>query len=105
MTQPTLFPVEPLPPCQPHSATSRAAAEQIEPTAGTLRAAVRDWLRARPDGATDEEMQDGLAMSPSTQRPRRIELVAAGWVRDSGRTRPTRSGRKAVVWEFVGRDQ
>jgi hypothetical protein len=51
--------------------------------------------------ATDEEIQLGLEMSGSTERPRRVELVAAGRIVDSGRTRPTQSGRQAVVWETL----
>lgn len=50
------------------------------------------------DGATDEEMQGWLDMNPSTQRPRRIELVTSGQVYDSGLTRKTLSGRSATVW-------
>jgi hypothetical protein len=86
-------------PCQRHSDTSRAAAEEIEPRVTTLRRAVLDAIRGAGDhGATDEELQVCLGMNPSTQRPRRIECVRAGLVRDSGRTRLTKSGRKAVVW-------
>jgi len=87
------------PPAQRHSATSVEAAQAIEPRAATLRRRVLDYLReCGGRGATDEEMQLHLGMNPSTQRPRRIELVEAGFVRDSGATRQTQSGRKAVVW-------
>jgi hypothetical protein len=96
MNQRTLF--DPVPPAQRHSATSQAAAEEIAPRAGTLRAAVLATLQHAIDGLTDEQMQDMLGMGASTQRPRRVELVQAGLVRDSGRTRLTRSGRKATVW-------
>ena len=90
------------PPAQRHSRTSIAAAEQIEPRSETLRRAVLDYLRqCGENGATDEQMQESLAMNPSTQRPRRIELVELGLVRDSGRTGLTRSGRKAVLWVAV----
>ena len=86
-------------PHQPHSPTSIAAAEDAEVFAGSCLRAVFDDFRTRGSyGATDEEQQDGLDMNPSTQRPRRIELVQRGLVHDSGRTRPTRSGRAAVVW-------
>lgn len=89
----------PHPPAQRHSATSVDAAEAIEPSADSLRGAVLEALRkAGADGMTDEEMQTALNMNPSTQRPRRIELMRLGLVRDGGATRPTRSGRKAVVW-------
>ena len=81
------------------SETSKAAAEDIEPNAGTLRAKVFAALKGiGPVGYTDEELQNVLGMNPSTQRPRRIELVAAGLVADSGTTRKTRSGRAATVW-------
>ena len=86
-------------PYQAHSAPSIAAAEAIEPTAGTLRALVLQFIRTMGShGATDEEIQQGCEIDPSTQRPRRIELWRAGLVQDSGKTRPTRSGRKATVW-------
>lgn len=82
------------------SATSKAAAEEAKPSAATLRGRVREFLRTNGP-ATDEQIQDALGMNPSTQRPRRIELVTAGFVRDSGKTRKTASGRSATVWEAV----
>jgi len=94
------------PPYQAHSETSQAAAEAIEPDVATLRGQVLAHLRScGVKGATDDEMQVALDMNPSTERPRRIELWRAGLVERSGRTRPTRSGRLAVVWvakEFAG---
>jgi hypothetical protein len=90
-------------PHQTCSATSRAAAEAIAPAAGTLRATVLAYLvRCEESGATDEEMQTAIGMAQNTQRPRRGELVRAGFVRDSGKTRPTRSGRNASVWIATG---
>ena len=84
----------------PHSQTSRDAAQQIETDAPTLRESVFRFLAShRGTGATDEEIQRGLGINPSTQRPRRIELVERGLVRDSGLKRRTESGRNAVVWE------
>ncbi len=83
---------------QPHSRTSKDAARAIEATAETLRGRVYRFLEGTRAGATDEEMQDCLDMNPSTQRPRRVELVEKGLVRDSGKTRKTKSGRSAVVW-------
>jgi len=96
---PSLFDDDPAPPAQAHSPTSRAAADGIAPVSGELRRRVYEHLVGRgEDGATDEEMQGALAMGASTQRPRRIELVELGLVKDSGRTRRTKSGRSAVVW-------
>ena len=84
---------------QPHSATSYAAAVEIEVGADTLRGQVFRFLRCQGrHGATDEEMQTQLYMNPSTQRPRRVELVAMRMAEDSGRQRKTVSGRMAVVW-------
>lgn len=68
-------------------------------------------------GLTDEELADRYlrgtatagtpgwpAQSLASLRTRRAELVAAGLVRATGETRPTRSGRKAQVWEAVPDD-
>lgn len=81
------------------SATSKAAAERAAPRAGTKRAQVLDYIRScSAQGATDDEMQSCVPMSPNTQRPRRVELVRGGFIKDSGRTRPTSGGDQAVVW-------
>lgn len=86
-------------PAQAHSDTSVAAADAIRPSATVIRSRVlRAIVAAGEAGATDEELQDGLVLSGSTQRPRRVELVAQGAVVDSGIRRKTRSGRQAVVW-------
>ena len=91
-------------PYQSHSETSRAAAEAIASKAGTIRRVILDFLVGLGDhGATDEEIQTGLVMGANTQRPRRVELVRAGLVVDSGKTRPTLSGKAAVVWVAVGK--
>lgn len=88
-------------PPAPHNGTptSIAAAEQIEPTAGTLRAAVLEYIRnCKQHGATDEEVQVALDMNPSTQRPRRQELEKQGFILRTDRTRLTKSGRSAVIF-------
>lgn len=77
------------PPAVRSSPTSRAAAESMVVGVGTVRAAVLEWLRVHGP-ATDEQMQEGIPMRPSTQRPRRVELVAAGW-----------SGREMTIWRAV----
>lgn len=86
-------------PFQRHSETSRAAALAAEPAAASMRGRVLAALRqAGPAGLTDDEMQVRLAMNPSTQRPRRVELARAGLVVETDRTRETRGGRAASVW-------
>ena len=88
------------------SDTSRAAAESVSEVKGWMRRRVWKALNRRGDrGATDEELQRALRMNPSTERPRRVELVESELVIDSGRRRPTRSGRMAVVWTVREREQ
>jgi hypothetical protein len=83
---------------QEHSVTSRAAAAKIEPRRGTLQTIVYLYIKSCSSGATDEEGMEATGIVASTYRPRRVELVEAGRIVDSGRTRKTRSGREAVVW-------
>ena len=80
-----------------HPPTARRAAASAPVKTGRERVmlAIRD---AGDDGMTDDEIADHTGMSPSTARPRRVELVAAGWVVNSGRERPSHTGRAMVVW-------
>lgn len=90
-------------PYQVHSETSRAAALAYEQQSWTSRQRVFEAIR-NFRGLTDEEVCTLLAMNPSTERPRRVELERAGLIRDSGQQRATRSGMQAVVWiEIEGR--
>jgi hypothetical protein len=86
-------------PCQAHSETSREAAAILQ--AGGRRHALREevlGLLLREGPMTDEEMQRKTGMNPSTQRPRRVELLRLGLVKATGETRRTASGRRAAVW-------
>jgi len=73
-----------------------------------LQRAIFDILYLR-DSMTDEEifpearrrLKDWTQVTESGARTRRSELVDMGMVRDSGKRRPTRSGRNAIVWEAV----
>lgn len=86
-------------PFQQHSAESEDAAHAAAPKAPTQRARVLAAIqRAGRTGLTDHEIQISLRLNPSTQRPRRVDLVKAGLVVKSTRTRKTPSGRKAAVW-------
>lgn len=85
---------------QVHSDTSMAAAVAAVPAAKTQRHAV--WTALLAAGPmTDEQIQHALSMNPSTERPRRVELVRSGLVRDSGQRAKTSSGRLATVWVAV----
>lgn len=80
------------------STTQREAAILAYPASGTQRYRVLQTVIASDNGLTDEEMQFALGMNPSTQRPRRVELVDGGFIIDSHQRRKTRSGRTAIVW-------
>lgn len=77
-------------------ATSRAAAWRLR--SGTHRFRVLECLAWAP--ATDHELQGKLGMDPSTERPRRGELVDAGFVAETGRTK-THKGREWTVWRVT----
>ncbi len=80
-------------------ATQTAAAIAVWPRSGTQRARVLAAIsKAEADGLTDEEIGARLGLSLNSVRPRRLELVQAGLVIDSGRTRPTRGGKAAIAW-------
>jgi hypothetical protein len=89
------------PPSVAGSVTSAAAADSLDgDTLTYLQRRVFELLKATPGGLTDEEMADLLAMNPSTQRPRRLELEGLGLVVEAG-TRKNRSGRAATVWRAI----
>lgn len=83
-----------------HPDTSYKAADAIAPVAGKLQRAVYAFAEERGDyGFTDAEMFDRWPDKPENSlRPRRIELVAARWLKDSGRRRLNARGRSCVVW-------
>jgi len=85
------------------SDTSKEARQHLEATGGInkLQTTVYAYLLNHP--STDEEVQDALGMNPSTERPRRGELVEKHLVRDSGKRRNTKSGYRAIVWETTDR--
>lgn len=74
--------------------TSKDAARAIEPKLNKLQLLVLAAIEFRGKlGATDNEIQAYLGMGGSTERPRRIELLRAGKVRDSGIRR-----NRSIVW-------
>jgi hypothetical protein len=101
----TLRPYHGHPPAQAHSETSRAAADSVAHSIGPSHERILALLHDRGErGATDEEMMEALDMGGNTQRPRRRELQLMDMIHDSKTTRPTRSGREAVVWVSGGMD-
>jgi predicted transcriptional regulator len=87
-----------MPPYQRDSATSKQAALEIAPRAGTLRANVLAYLELADQGGTNDEIARALALKLQSVCPRVNELVKGGFLKDSGETRLSDSGRKAVVW-------
>lgn len=79
--------------------TSFAASVYMAPRSGTIRKQVLDQLK-QVGPATDVELQRDLVLSPNTERPRRVELVEGGFVRDSGHRR-RHHGKEHIVWEAV----
>ncbi len=76
--------------------TSRAAADKIEPVAGTLQAEVYDRIKAWP--STCEEVEIALELSHQTASARIRELALYELIEDSGARRRNHSGRTAIVW-------
>ena len=102
MLSPDPAPYGGVPPYERESDTSRAAAFSKIPTAPTNRTEVYRFIRRHGShGATDDEIERGLALRHQTASARRRELVLGGLVEDSGLRRPTSSGRKAAVWILV----
>lgn len=82
--------------------TSEEAAESMRFLSRDLRARVHAYIKSKgKDGATDQEITDGLSMDSNTSRPRRWELYREGKICKSGFTRKTISNRSADVWVSV----
>lgn len=79
--------------------TSEDAAIAIQPHLNGLRAKVLAFIEARGAfGATADECEVGIPMGSNTVRPRLLELELVKRIVRTTRTRPTRSGRQAIVW-------
>ena len=89
--------LKPPAPYQQYSITSLEAALSMKSHLGRMEGQVLSYIAARGDyGATDAEIIE--ALGSHSYRPRRIALVQRNILKDSGLTRKTPSGRKAVVW-------
>lgn len=77
--------------------TSRQAAEKLQPSAGTIRAAV--WQAIKDNhGMTDYELETLLRGKHQTISASRRSLVLDGWIIDSGTTRKNPQGNDCIVW-------
>lgn len=80
--------------------TSKAAADAARPFAGRLAAEVLEFVRGK-GGATCDEVEQEMGLVHQTASARIRELALRGEIEDSGRKRPTRSQRMAIVWQAV----
>jgi len=87
-------------PYQTHSQTSFEAAQAIEPKLKGLQGAVLEFIKQRGP-VTDSQIIAALG-SPNSIRPRRVELVRMGQVREYGWVRQE-NGRRAALWVAVYR--
>lgn len=98
---PRLDEMEPAQHSEPRETEMLAALRQ-RPKLGTARQKVLGaFIEADRAGATDEEVATTLQMRLYTAAPRRNELLRGGWIKDSGRVRPTTTGSPATVWELT----
>ncbi|QWF81159.1 hypothetical protein [Amycolatopsis sp. CA-230715] len=80
-------------------ASSARAARLVEPKTGTQRARILDHL-VLVGAATDHDLVRALGIGESSVRPRRGELVDAGYVVDSGETTHYQpNGPTWTVWK------
>jgi hypothetical protein len=87
------------------SDTSQEAAESLTDDLGRLEGLVLNHIITRGEhGATDDELEVALGLSHQCASARRRTLVLKGLVKDSGRRRINRSGRRGAVWVY-GQDQ
>lgn len=77
--------------------TSVAAAASMADSADSVRGRVFDFIAARADGATCDEVEVGLGLKHQTASARIRELVLLGKVNKPGAKRLTGSGRAALV--------
>jgi len=79
--------------------TSIAAAREIRPSADNLRQRIYEYVAlCGENGATREECEIALELSGSTVRPRVVELMNAGRLREVPETtRATSAGRQARI--------
>jgi len=80
--------------------TQLEAFEAIKPHRATLQEKVFAFIREN-DGATDEQIRNGLGMIYGSACARRKELEKQGRVANKGRRAVSSSGRNVIVWEVA----
>lgn len=77
--------------------TSAAQGHAIRETLGARRHALLQVYYEYPASLTADEAGQRLGWPPLSVRPRASELLKAGWLEDSGATRPTLGGGKGAA--------
>jgi len=82
--------------------TSKQASLDVQEIAPTIRERCLNVIRNKKKyGATPDEVAELLSLEITTVRPRFSELVKKKCIKDSQYTRRNRSGKQAIVWEYV----
>jgi hypothetical protein len=81
--------------------TSRAALKSQGAKAPSDCAKILARLKRKPTGLTCDELETLIPMSHQTASARIRDLSLRGDIKDSGKRRDTRTGRKAIVWQVV----
>lgn len=83
--------------------TSLEAAEQAVSKIGKIQKQVLDYfIAAYPFERSDLDMQAHFGNNLSTYRTRRAELVAKGFIADTG-SRIFQQGRRRALWVWTGK--
>lgn len=85
--------------------TSHAAAESVENITKTQSFIVQALKTSRTDEELIMKYRSYRYAPPASEsgiRSRRAELVAMGWVVDTGERKTTQSGRETIVWGLSG---
>ncbi len=79
--------------------TSKAAALANKPRAGSQRARLLEAIVGRdPTGMTAEQASRATSIRLNSASTRMSELMRGGWIQESGETRRTSTGERAIVY-------
>lgn len=84
-----------------HRATSKAAHESVKEHKEAMYVKIIEGLRKLKVGGHFEAIAEAAGIEPAQCWKRLPEMVEAGTVYNVGTTRPTSSGRKAMVRQLV----
>lgn len=83
-----------------HRATSKEAHESIKPVKQIMWSKIEAGMEKLKVGGNFEEISKAAGLEPAQTWKRLSELERNGIIFNSGITRPTSSGRKAIVWQL-----